>query len=437
VRGLTSTIVLVVVLAGLVGYIYFIDAGRPPSGTETKPKAFEVAADDIEEIHVKNATGETTRLQRSGTTWQLVEPEKADADSGVVSSMTASLASLEVQRVVDENPGDVKQYGLDPPRMDVAFRLKDNKDLQRVHIGEKTPTGGDLYARKAGENKVFLISSYLDATFSKAPFDFRDKAILKFDRDSVDGIELVEGGSTVELARSGTEWKIVKPIAARADYAAAEAVMTRLSSAQMQTIVTPEAKDLKPYGLDKPALTVAVRSGSARATLLVGKSGTEGLVAKDASRPIVFKVEDSLATDLGKDIAELRRKDLFDSRSFTASRVEAGRGAETMAFEKTKGADGKEVWKNAAGQNADTTKVEDLLTKLSNVRAHSFEPAPSAALKTPALIATVRFDEKKTETVTFGRQQNDVVAGRADEPGTAKIEAAVFDEVIKALDALK
>jgi hypothetical protein len=108
-----------------------------------------------------------------------------------------------------------------------------------------------------------------------------------------------------------------------------------------------------------------------------------------------------------------------------------------MAFEKTKGADGKEVWKNAAGQNADTTKVEDLLTKLSNVRAHSFEPAPSAALKTPALIATVRFDEKKTETVTFGRQQNDVVAGRADEPGTAKIEAAVFDEVIKALDALK
>lgn len=436
-RGLTSTIVLVVVLAGLVGYIYFVDADRPPGGTEAKPKAFDIAADNIEEVQVRNAAGDTARLQRAGAGWQLIEPEKAEADTGVVSSMTASLASLEVQRVVDENPGDVKQYGLDPPRMDVAFRLKDRKELQHLHVGEKTPTGGDLYARKPDEKRVFLISSYLDATFNKTPFDFRDKAILKFDRDSAEGIELVKDGATVELSRKGTAWRIVKPIAVRADYAAAEAVMTRLSSAQMQQVVAPEAKDLKTYGLDKPSLTTVVKSGSARATLLVGKSGAEGLFAKDASRPIVFTVEESLATDLGKDISELRSKDMFDSRSFTANRVELRRDTETVTFEKTKGADGKEVWRNAAGQNADTAKVEDLLTTLSNLRAQSFESAPRASLKTPALTATIRFDESKTETVTFGRDGNEVFASRADEPGTANVEAAVFDEAIKALDGLK
>ena len=39
-RGLTSTIVLLVVLGGLVGYIYFVDAGRETTDPDAKPKAF-------------------------------------------------------------------------------------------------------------------------------------------------------------------------------------------------------------------------------------------------------------------------------------------------------------------------------------------------------------------------------------------------------------
>ena len=100
-------------------------------------------------------------------------------------------------------------------------------------------------------------------------------------------------------------------------------------------------------------------------------------------------------------------------------------------------AEGKEAWRNAASQNVDTTKVEDLLSKLANLRAQSFEAGTHASLKMPALTATVQFDDKKTETVTFGRSGTDVFASRADEPGTALIEAMVFDEAIKAVDALK
>ena len=41
-RGLTSTIILLLVLAGLVGYVYFADA--PPAGdAEAKPKSVDVA----------------------------------------------------------------------------------------------------------------------------------------------------------------------------------------------------------------------------------------------------------------------------------------------------------------------------------------------------------------------------------------------------------
>jgi len=435
--GLRSTILLLVVLGGLVGYIYFVDARRDPAAADAKPKAFvELPADNIEEIQIRNGSGETSRVQRVGDKWRLVEPDPADADTGVVGTVTSNLASLEVQRVVDENPADLAQYGLNPARIEVAFRLKDQKDFQRLLVGEKTPTGGDVYAKRPEENRVFLVSSFLDAIFNKTPFDLRDKAVLKFERDKADGIEVVEGATTIQFARNGTDWRIVKPVGARADYAAIEGLMTRLSSTFMQKVVAPEAKDLKAYGLDRPALTAAVLSGSSRATLLVGRADEGGRFAKDAARAEVFTVEESLFTDLARDFPEYRRKDLFDGRSFTANRIETRRGDETLAFDKTT-ADGKETWRNAAGQNADLTKVEDLLTKLSNVRAQSFEATSHASLKMPALTVTIRFDDTKTETVTFGRSGTDVFAGRTDEPGAARVEAMAFDEAIKALDALK
>ena len=52
-RGLTSTLILVAVLAGLGGYIYFVDSKRPapgPEGDAAKSKVFSVDAEKIDEL---------------------------------------------------------------------------------------------------------------------------------------------------------------------------------------------------------------------------------------------------------------------------------------------------------------------------------------------------------------------------------------------------
>ena len=141
-------------------------------------------------------------------------------------------------------------------------------------------------------------------------------------------------------------------------------------------------------------------------------------------------------TDLSKDVPEYRHKDMFDARSFTADRVETRRGDETLAFEKSGEGEG-ETWQNAAGETVDTAAVEDVLTKLSNLRAESFEATAHASLGMPVVTVTIAFDGDQTETVAFGRSATDVFAGRADEPGSARVDALLFDETIKAVDALK
>jgi hypothetical protein len=438
VRGVKSTIALAVVLLGLVGYIYFVDSKKPASGAaETKAKAFTVEADQIEEIQIKPAAAESSRAEKTSGTWQLVEPVKTDADQGALTNTATSLSSLEVNGVVDENPADIAQYGLNPAKLDVAFRVKGQKDLQHLLIGEKTATGGDLYAKRADEKRVFLISSYLDGTFNRSPFDLRDKSVLKFDHDKVDGLEIAREGTTTQLAKSNGEWTIVKPYKARADFGTAEAALTSLSSTQMQKIVSPDALDPKAYGLDRPVVTTTVMAGSARAALAIGKVEGDAAYARDLSRPLVFTIPQATAVDLEKGADMFRRKDLFDGRSFNASRVELHRGAEMLTFEHSKDKDGKDVWKNAAGKVVDNAKVEDVLMKLSNIRAQGFQDRVDPALKMPTLLATVTMDGGKTETVAFAKQGDAVIANRADEPGSATVEMIAFNEAMTAIDAVK
>ena len=78
---LISTLAMVLVLAGLAGYIYFADGDGAGDTTTTKEKAFgTVDADDIEEVRIALNEEMPARLTKSNGTWKLVEPS---ADQGV------------------------------------------------------------------------------------------------------------------------------------------------------------------------------------------------------------------------------------------------------------------------------------------------------------------------------------------------------------------
>lgn len=437
-RGMTSTVAGVLVLAGLAGYIYFVDWQRPIDDENTKERVFaSTLSDDVEEVKITLASGASTRVQKADGRWKIVEPLEAAADDGELSSIAGSLATLDVQQEVEPNAADVARYGLEPARVDVSFRVKGQKEPRRILFGDKAPASGELYAMLPGQKRVFLVQSFVESTFNKDTFALRDKTILAFEREKVDRLTLTRDGSSTVFAKQGDNWSIVEPFAGRADFGTVEGTVERLASGRMQSIVEPAATDLKKYGLDRPAHVMTLGLGGSTATLSLGGTENAVLFAKDSSRPMVFTVAPTLRDDVFKELGDYRRKDMFDSRSFTTSRIELRRGSETTVLEKSKGADGKEAWKNAAGTAVDTMKVDDLLTKLSGIRAQSFNQARHPSLSAPVLTAVVTFDTDKTETVTFGRAGAEVFASRPDEPGSAVIEAMTFDETLKGLDSVK
>ncbi|HEY2828924.1 MAG TPA: DUF4340 domain-containing protein, partial [Thermoanaerobaculia bacterium] len=301
-----STIGLLVVLVGLGAYIYFVTWKKTDtdSTASKQEKVFAgLQTDKIDELKVTSEKGDVTSLKKENGLWQVTAPVATKADESEVSGITTSLGTVDITRVIDENPASLKEFGLDTPHAEVDFKRAGDKDFQKLLVGEKSPTGASLYARRNDDKKVFLIPAFQENTFNRSTFDLREKTLMKFDRDKVDGVEINADGKTVAIAKEGSDWTVTKPLQTKADFGAVEGLVGRLGTAQMKSIVTTDASpaDLKKYGLDKPQETVTLNVGSARAMLQLGTKAEDNTVyARDASRPTIMTVESALADDLKK-----------------------------------------------------------------------------------------------------------------------------------------
>jgi hypothetical protein len=471
VRGAKSLIVLAAIGAALGAYIYFVEMKREPAGTaEKKAKIFTVDTSKLEDLEVKAASGETSSLKKVGDKWTMASAPGVDVDQSEVGSILSTIESLEIQRTLEENPTSVAQYGLEPARLSVAFRAADENGQHKLLLGKKTPTGGDLYARVEGQPKVFLVSAYLEESLSKTPFNFRDKAALKIDRVGVDAVTLEQQGSpALVLGRRNALWRLSKPLDAAADFTAVDTVVGRIAQAKMKSIEPapadgkePSAADLKKYGLDKPAASATLGVGSTRAVLALGsKKDDTSVYARDMSRPLIFTIDATILDDLKKKPADLRKKELFEFRSFTAVGLDASLGKNAASFAKVKEAPpadkdkdkdkekdkdkakekdkpaepppAVEKWKQTkpSAKDVDQGKITELLTTLSNLRADTFADKPVTGGE--ELVITASFGDTAkptTEKITFRKSGTTVHAIVAGEPGAAVISTADFDKAL-------
>ena len=446
-RGLSSTLILVVVLAGLGGYIYFVDSKKPAASADgssaTKEKVFTVEAGKINELRV-TYQGDSSLLKKDDSGWKMIEPSPIDADPPEAIGVASALTNVEIVRVIDDNATNLEQFGLANPQITVAFKAEGGAS-GTLKLGNKNATQGEIYALKNDEKRVFLVSSFQETSFNRKPFDLRDKKILKFDRDKADSLVLEKGANTIEMSRSGSEWKVVKPIPSRSDYSTIEGFITRLSSANMSKLVEEKPADLAKYGLDKPSMKVTIGAGSAKTVLEVGKAKDGETYARDASRPMVFMVDTTLHGDLDKNFDDYRKKELFEFRPFYLAKMravlDAPNGPKTYEFEKQKPAtpSDPETWKvtrvGGPSHTADQTAMDDLLNKLVAIKAEAFVDAKTrTGIDKPALVVSASFDEGKFERVRFGQVGETAYGLRDGEAGIARIDSNSMKAAMQAFD---
>jgi hypothetical protein len=197
-------------------------------------------------------------------------------------------------------------------------------------------------------------------------------------------------------------------------------------------------------------VSATVGAGSARATLAFGSKKDDGSIyARDMSRPMIFTVEGSLLDELKKSADDLRRKELFEFRAFSAQHVEVTFAGQTYVFDKPKtpepapGASptptpspspATDVWKQIkpAAKDVDQAKMTDFLTTLSNLRADKF--ADKAFTSGDDLTLTVKFgDTPATEQMHFRKSGGVVQAIRTGDAGAAIVSTTDYDKAVSVL----
>ena len=439
-----SFLILIVLALAIGAYIYFVESKRDPLETTAKAKVFAgLEPGTLEEIEVKADSGEVTRIRKQDGDWQIVQPAGVPGDSAKTSSLASTLEALEEQRVVSENPSSLASFGLEPPRIAVAFRKAGETEMRRLLVGTKTPTGSDLYAKVDSQPKVFLIASFLEDSLNQTTFDLREKSALTFARDGVDALRLEAAGSpALAFAKKGDTWRLTAPVSASADFAAVDGIVSRLFQAQMKSIAADDVgSDAAKYGFDKPQATATIGLGSTQATLVIGaKQDDTSVYARDLSRPLVFTVESTLLDELEKKPEDVRRKDVFAFRSFNATSLELTYGGKTFTFAKQPAAAdpnasaGADVWKMTSpeAKDVDQAALTTLMSALSNLRAESFADKPVTGGEDLVVVARHGDAAAPSEDRATIRKSGDtahaIVTG---EPGAFVLAAADVDNVLK------
>ena len=446
-----KTYAALAVATGLGAYIYFVERKRPePTEGKPKEKVFTFDRAKVDAITLASREAAEIRLARQKDGWRMTAPADVAADGGQVDSLLASLEGLQAEDVVTASPGALGEYGLEKPRSTVTLHLEGVKDPLVLVVGDKTPDGGALYAKLPSAPRVFTIASFLESSLDKKPFDLRDRDLLHVKRDAVRTLEVTGPEGEYALARSsGGDWAFTRPLATQAGRWSVDALLGNLESLRMDSVVDESPKDLKTYGLDKPARTVVLGLGEGtRKTLEIGAATPDKKYhVRVSDRPLVALVPGTLVDELAKGMSELRAKRLLEVATYDVSGfdVETGGVPRTYARSTSKDKDGLEVskWRRTAPdpKDLDTNKVQDALFAIGGVDVTDFvdQPSPPASygLQPPALKVTLRFEGGKPP-IWFEVSEKDgaAYARRSGDASVLKVDPKKAADAIKAFKEL-
>jgi hypothetical protein len=180
-----TSIVLVVVAVGLLGFIWFFERGSL-STTERELRKGRVVENFVRDKVTR------VELQRHGVTtvlvkvepnpkdpldlggWQVEAPYRAKADSTEVDSLLGAMEWAEARRSLgDASGGDAKQFGLDAPRYRVRFSA--GREEGGFSVGARAADGSGAYLKRRDSDAVFVVGADLLDALEHPPEDFHAK----------------------------------------------------------------------------------------------------------------------------------------------------------------------------------------------------------------------------------------------------------------------
>ncbi len=246
------------------------------------------------------------------------------ADSASVETVLEKLSIMKKDELISQNPEKQTVFEVDSTK-GTKVEVWDNRDklIGSFIIGKSGPDWSSHYVRTLGSDNVYSVSGSIKYSFFTDENRWRDKTVMKFDRNLAKRITINKKDTTTNkintivleksLDSAGMPlWTITKPEKYPADSAAVARMVSALS--HFKTSKFEENYDLEDsdMGLDSPYLMVKVDlENSDQKAFVVGKKKpdkSERWVRTNDSDAI-FLMYDSKFNNFTKSLDELKKKE--------------------------------------------------------------------------------------------------------------------------------
>ncbi len=377
-----NTAAIAVLFFALGAYLYFVESEKVREESQKKTLV-SLKADEVTGITLAYPDSEIV-LKKTGGGWRIQKPLDAEADESTVTNLIRAVADAELKRTLEEQTGSPETYGLDKPAAIITVSLADGKSLPAIRVGKNTPVGYSTYVQITGSPAVQLVPAAFSAGMKKDVKDLRNKVLVDFKDEDVQKIEIAGEGPPVSLARDGSDWKIEKPEALRADATEVRSFLSSLRSLRAQDFFDSPSS-LGDYGLDSPRRRIAVLVGKdlARKEILVGsekdRNSKKELYVKRGEGDTVFAVGSWAWTSLNKSLSAFRDKTVlvFDRSSLGAVEL-ARRDGESFRLVRQEGSasatppptPAKESWTVEGAAASRETQIAQLVGDLHGLKGY-------------------------------------------------------------------
>ena len=225
----------------------------------------------LDYLHLTNE-GMDIELIIEGEEWKDQSEPERPINQHYVKNMIDLIDVIISQRIINDNPGDLAEYGLDKPEVLINARESDGRAIT-LRLGDSAVGVDGVYAQVNEDNNVYLLGNAYSSGFSYSQLDMtavEDAPNIKpeeiyhvevLKRDGEDFELLYDPKNEHDITYTGMfPWIILKPYS-RTYSASGEKVtefQKRFVKFRFLYCVDYNSKDLSAYGLADPMATVNI-----------------------------------------------------------------------------------------------------------------------------------------------------------------------------------
>ena len=250
-------------------------------------------------------------LEKKEEEWEITSPLKTKGDKWEIEGLLDDLKNLRIEKFVEERAEDLKKYSLDKPLFRVEIWLGKDMAYKGLDFGKEEENL--VYVARSGLGQVFAVNKDKMKRLKKTLFELRDKVVFSFSLDEVKEIDLSYQDKKLVLVKEKDKWRMTHPKSGEVEKDKVEDLLWTVKDLEATSFEKEKAKDLSPYGLDKPEVKLVLKLKEGKKILYLGKTvkkgGEERVYGKVEGDPRVFTVREYIKEDLMKEPEDFFKKE--------------------------------------------------------------------------------------------------------------------------------